>query len=79
MHAASAIRREFASVPLLARAHDEHHARALSEAGASIVMPEALEAGLQLSSFVLQSIGIEGARAAEAIRQERASRLAMAR
>ncbi len=79
LHAASAIRREFTAVPLLARAHDEHHARALSAAGASIVMPEALEAGLQLSSFVLQSIGIDSARAAEAIRQERASRLAMAR
>ncbi len=79
LHAATAIRREFGAVPLLARAHDEHHARALSEAGASIVMPEALEAGLQLSSFVLQAIGVEDARAAEAIRRERASRLAMAR
>ena len=78
LHAASAIRKEFGTVPLLARAHDEHHARALSEAGASVVMPEALEAGLQLSSFVLLAIGIEDARAAEAIRQERASRLAMA-
>ena len=79
LHAATAIRREFGALPILARAHDEFHARALSEAGASIVMPEALEAGLQLSSFVLQAIGIENARAAEAIRQERASRLAMAR
>jgi len=79
LHAATAIRREFGALPILARAHDEYHARALSEAGASIVMPEALEAGLQLSSFVLQAIGIENARAAEAIRQERAARLAMAR
>ena len=79
LHAATAIRREFGALPILARAHDEFHARALSKAGASIVMPEALEAGLQLSSFVLQAIGIENARAAEAIRQERASRLAMAR
>ncbi len=79
LHAAAAIRREFSSVPLLARAHDEHHAHALSEAGASVVMPEALEAGLQLSSFVLQAAGIDDARAAETIRQERASRLAMAR
>ena len=79
LHAVTAIRREFAAVPLLARAHDEHHARALSESGASVVMPEALEAGLQLSSFVLQAIGIEGTRAADAIRQERAARLALAR
>lgn len=79
LHAAAAIRREFASVPLLARAHDEHHARALSEAGATLVMPEALEAGLQLSAFVLQAIGVEDDRAAVAIRDERASRLAMSR
>lgn len=79
LHAASSIRREFSSVPLLARAHDEHHARALSQAGASLVMPEALEAGLQLSAFVLQAIGIEGTQAADAIKLERASRLSMAR
>ena len=78
LHAASAIRREFSDVPLLARAHDEYHAHALSEAGASTVMPEALEAGLQLSHFVLRAIGIDEARAAEAIRRERDSRLAMA-
>jgi CPA2 family monovalent cation:H+ antiporter-2 len=78
LHAASAIRREFSDVPLLARAHDEYHAHALSEAGASTVMPEALEAGLQLSHFVLRAIGIDEARAAEAIRRERESRLAMA-
>jgi hypothetical protein len=41
-------------------------------------MPEALEAGLQLSHFVLRAIGIDEARAAEAIRRERESRLAMA-
>ncbi len=79
LHAVTAIRREFASLPLLVRAHDEHHARALNESGASVVMPEALEAGLQLSSFVLEAIGIDGSRAAEAIRRERAARLAMAR
>jgi CPA2 family monovalent cation:H+ antiporter-2 len=79
LHAASTIRREFSEVPLLARAHDEYHARALSEAGATMVMPEALEAGLQLTFFVLQAIGIEGTRAAEAIRRERENRLAMAR
>lgn len=76
LNAARAIRREFAAVPLLARAHDEHHANELSEAGATLVMPEALEAGLQLSAFVLEAIGIEGQRAASAIRLERASRLA---
>ncbi len=79
LHAASAIRREFSAVPLLALAHDEHHAHALCAAGADVVMPETLEAGLQLSSFVLQAIGIDSARVAKAIREERDSRLAMAR
>lgn len=73
--AAEAISREFSSVPLLARAHDEAHARALRKAGASMVMPEALEAALQLSSFVLQAIGIESGRAAHTIHGEREARL----
>ncbi len=77
LHAASAIRREFSEIPLLARAHDETHAHALREAGANLVMPEALEAGLQLSSFVLQSLGIDNERAAAAIRSERDARLSV--
>ena len=79
LHAARAIRREFADIQLLARAHDEDHAHALREAGANLVMPEALEAGLQLSSFVLHSLGIEGERAAHAIRTERHARLTAVR
>jgi CPA2 family monovalent cation:H+ antiporter-2 len=73
--AAEAIRREFGAVPLLARAHDEAHARQLRQAGASMVMPEALEAALQLSSFVLQAIGVDSERAARAVGNERRSRL----
>lgn len=73
--AAEAISREFGHVPLLARAHDEAHARELREAGASMVMPEALEAALQLSSFVLHAIGVEGERVTRVIRHERESRL----
>lgn len=79
LHAASAIRREFTDIQLLARAHDEGHAHALREAGANLVMPEALEAGLQLSSFVLHAIGIDGDRAAQAIRVERHARLTAVR
>lgn len=76
LHAAIAIRREFNTVPLFSRARDEHHARALREAGADFVMPEALEAGLQLSGFVLQAVGIADEIAAEAIRCEREVRVA---
>lgn len=76
LHATRAIRREFADIPLLARAHDEDHAHALREAGASRVMPETLEAGLQLSSSVLQSIGMNELQVTEAIQRERDIRLA---
>ncbi len=75
LHATQAIRREFAAIPLLARAHDEGHAHALREAGADLAMPEALEAGLQLSSMVLQAIGMAGEQASDAIRCERDARL----
>jgi CPA2 family monovalent cation:H+ antiporter-2 len=44
---------------LFARSRDEKHARALKLAGASVVVPETLEASLQLSSFVLQAMGLD--------------------
>lgn len=76
LHATRAIRREFADIPLLARAHDEDHAFALREAGATRVMPETLEAGLQLSSSVLQVMGMSDIAIDDAIRTERNMRLA---
>ncbi len=79
VQAAAAISRAFPGIPLLARAHDEAHARELRSAGASMVMPEALEAALQLSAFVLHASGIEGERAERAISSERESRLSAAR
>jgi CPA2 family monovalent cation:H+ antiporter-2 len=76
LHATLAIRREFSQLPLLARAHDEDHARALLEAGANLVMPESMEAGLQLSACVLETVGLSHAKAMEVIRNERELRLA---
>ena len=75
LHATAAIRREFSSVPLIARARDEHHAHALKEAGADLVMPETLEAGLQLSGFVLHALGIAEEKTNAAIRKERDARV----
>jgi CPA2 family monovalent cation:H+ antiporter-2 len=46
-------------VPLFARARDEQQARLLKLAGATVVVPETLEASLQLSAFVLESMGLE--------------------
>ncbi|MES2902316.1 MAG: cation:proton antiporter [Pseudomonadota bacterium] len=58
LHAVRGIRREFPAVRLYARSRDEKHARALSLAGATIVVPETLEASLQLSAFVLEAMGL---------------------
>lgn len=59
LQAVHAIRREFAHVPLFVRSRDERHARILKRAGATVVVPETLEASLQLSAFVLESMGID--------------------
>jgi CPA2 family monovalent cation:H+ antiporter-2 len=59
LQAVRGIRREFPHMRLFARSRDEKHARALKLAGASVVVPETLEASLQLSSFVLQAMGLD--------------------
>jgi CPA2 family monovalent cation:H+ antiporter-2 len=59
LHAVRGIRREFPHVRLFARSRDEKHARDLKLAGASIVVPETLEASLQLSAFVLEAMGLD--------------------
>ena len=76
LHAVKAIRREYPLVPLFARSRDEKHALALKEAGASLVIPETLETGLQLSAFVLQELGISEGAAAHMIQLERERRIA---
>jgi CPA2 family monovalent cation:H+ antiporter-2 len=52
------VRRHFPQVPVLARARDHEHARLLRAAGATGVVPETLEAGLQLSGHVLGALGM---------------------
>jgi CPA2 family monovalent cation:H+ antiporter-2 len=59
LQAVRGIRREFADVPLFVRSRDERHARSLKRAGATVVVPETLEASLQLSAFVLESMGLD--------------------
>jgi len=46
-------------MPILARAKDVDHARALYQAGASHVVPDAIEAGLQMAARALEDIGYE--------------------
>jgi CPA2 family monovalent cation:H+ antiporter-2 len=52
-------------LPILVRAHDSDHAAALLAAGASIVIPEVLEAALQLGQALLEKVGLPP----EAVRQ----------
>ena len=59
LQAVRGIRREFPDVRLYARSRDEKHARALKQAGANVVVPETLEASLQLSAFVLERMGLD--------------------
>ncbi|WP_273671635.1 monovalent cation:proton antiporter-2 (CPA2) family protein [Janthinobacterium fluminis] len=71
LHAVKSIRRECPHLPVYARARDEKHAAALMHAGATLVVPEALESGLQLSATVLQRLGFDEARAFELVNDER--------
>ena len=69
LQAVRGIRREFPDIALFARARDEQQARLLKLAGATVVVPETLEASLQLSAFVLESLGLD-ARAVDGIVDE---------
>lgn len=76
LHAVKTIRREYPQLPVYARARDEKHALALMHAGATLVVPETLESGLQLSATVLQTLGFAEARAFELVHDERELRIA---
>ena len=63
--AVETIRRAAPRIPIIARAHDLGRAETLKGAGATAVVPETLEASLQLASLVLRDAGVD----AEAIDQ----------
>jgi CPA2 family monovalent cation:H+ antiporter-2 len=52
------LRQHFPHTPVFARARDTTHARKLQALGATQVIPEAFEAGLQLAGCTLHSMGI---------------------
>ncbi len=52
-----AVRSEWPHIPVFARARDQAHARALLDTGASGVVPEALEASLELAELALRGGG----------------------
>ena len=53
-----AIHKAYPKMPVIARARDEAHAKTLRKAGACAVVPETLEASLQLSGLTLSAVGI---------------------
>ncbi len=76
LRAVEAVHRNYPHLPLLARARDETHALHLLRAGASQVIPETLETGLQLAVFALQSLGMSDGDAAQLAQLEREQRIA---
>lgn len=59
------------AMPILARAQDEDHTRDLFQAGASFVIPDAVEAGLQMSIRALEEFGYDSESARAKIASER--------
>jgi CPA2 family monovalent cation:H+ antiporter-2 len=75
--AAASIRRVAPELPVLARARDESHAAELRRAGATRVVPEALEAGLQLAGAVFETRGTPREGVELLLEHERARRTAI--
>ncbi len=69
------LRRAGPGVAVLARARDEVHAAALRAAGAVIVVPETLAAGLQLAAHALAAAGVPEGVATATVDAERERRI----
>lgn len=67
------IRQHWPSLKLLARAHDADHAEALRRLGIGDVVPETLEASLQLGGLVLRMLGVPVPTVNETIERARAN------
>jgi monovalent cation:H+ antiporter-2, CPA2 family len=69
--AVAALHQHFPELRIFVRGRDPHHGRRLAQSGATAVVPEAVEASLQLGSIVLTSIGASAENAAQLIAQFR--------
>ena len=74
MQAVRAARQSYPHLPIYARSRDEQHAQLLRTAGATGVIPETLEAGLQLSTLALSAAGLEELMVSRIIQDVRHSR-----
>lgn len=75
MHAVLAARSEYPKLPIYVRSRDEIHALELRIAGATAVVPETLEAGLQLSFFALNALSVPEGEINRILDQERELRV----
>jgi monovalent cation:H+ antiporter-2, CPA2 family len=71
IHAVHGIRRLMPHIRIIARARDEKHALKLLNAGASVVVPETLEASLKLADSVLETLGVSPEESARLLEQQR--------
>jgi CPA2 family monovalent cation:H+ antiporter-2 len=62
-------------LPIIVRARDSRHAASLLDRGATQVVPEVLEAGLQLGQIMLEQVGLPTDAAREVIDAERVTAL----
>jgi monovalent cation:H+ antiporter-2, CPA2 family len=69
--AVAALHQHFAELRIFVRGRDPHHGRRLAQFGATAVVPEAVEASLQLGGIVLTSVGASAEDAAQVIAQFR--------
>ncbi len=75
--ALAAIHKAYPKLPVIARARDEAHAKALKKAGACAVVPETLEASLQLSGLTLEAVGVPDDGVQQWVASQREARQAM--
>lgn len=70
--AVEAVHHTAPALPLIARAHDLTQSQRLTDSGASAVVPEAMEASLQLAGLVLLSAGVDADHVDESLKAHRA-------
>lgn len=68
-----AARRLSGNLPILVRARDSTHAARLTAQGATQVVPEVLEAGLQLGQLMLKHVGLPTDAARDVVDAKRAT------
>jgi CPA2 family monovalent cation:H+ antiporter-2 len=75
----SHVRQAHPQLPIFARSHDERHAHELRAAGATMVVPETLEAGLLLTGRALGALGVQPPERQAIVQAERERRLSVDR